>query len=53
MDDSRTYKQLSLLYRDPQAMLLFLSSQWSNSGLRAQQNVKKWVNIIEYLLAKP
>lgn len=33
-DDTRTYKQLCLLYRDPQAMLLYLSNQWSNSGAR-------------------
>lgn len=33
-------------------MLLYLQKQWSISGARSEQNVKKWVVLTEYLKNK-
>ena len=43
---------LSLLYRDPNAIILYVTKRWSNPGVRTEDNVRKWLKIINYVLAK-
>jgi len=51
-EDSHTYKQIAFLYQDPTALLLYIQRQWSISGARSEQNVKKWVMMCEYIKNK-
>ena len=43
---------LSLLYRDPNAIILYVTKRWNNPGVRTEENVRKWLKIINYVLAK-
>jgi hypothetical protein len=50
--DEYTYKKLIFLYRDPNAIMLYLQRQWGLSGARSEQNVKKWVILADYLIKR-
>ena len=43
---------LSLLYRDPNAIILYVTKRWSNPGVRTEGNIRKWLKIINYHTAK-
>jgi len=41
-----------MLYRDPQAILLYVSRLWADCGARNDSNVRKWVRLINYVVSK-
>lgn len=48
-EDWHKYKQLFFLYQNLSALLLYLQRQWSNSGIRSEENLKKWIQLAGHL----
>jgi hypothetical protein len=52
VDDTHAYKKLAFLYRDPSVILLYVGRQWNESGLRSEQNVRRWVKLVSHTIQR-